>query len=244
MHRSKGACLLLVLLLVGTAARAEERAISRDALVDKISGFWIGQLLGNYIGFPFENRYVEQPVPIFVDRVYTARYSGQPPLQLNYDDRRGHIWIMCDALHGAFTDDDTDVEFVTLHAVEKYGLDIRPDNFIAISDGGGPATVKALLNGTVTAANIFSTSPAIPQNGFVILEDPENNFLPGNVVPLVNAQKMSEDLKTVLDTVSARLTTKGLTELNAAVSGNSGVDPDEAALQWVRENGFDTAIGK
>jgi len=126
----------------------------------------------------------------------------------------------------------------------KYGLDITPDNFVSISDGGGPATVKALANGTVTAANIFSTSPAIAQNDFVVLEDPENNFLPGNVVPLVNSQKMSDDLKKVLDAVSARLTTKGLTELNAAVSGNSGVDPEEAARQWVRENSFDTPIGK
>ena len=126
----------------------------------------------------------------------------------------------------------------------KYGLDIKPDNFVAISDGGGPATVKALANGTVTAANIFSTSPAIPQNDFVVLEDPKNNFLPGNVVPLVNSQKMSEDLKKVLDAVSARLTTKGLTELNAAVSGNEGVDPDAAARQWIRENSFDTPIGK
>lgn len=126
----------------------------------------------------------------------------------------------------------------------KYGLDLKPDNFVAISDGGGPATVKALANGTVTAANIFSTSPAIAQNDFVVLEDPENNFLPGNVVPLVNSQKMSDDLKKVLDAVSARLTTKGLTELNAAVSGNSGVDPEEAARQWLRENSFDTPIGK
>ena len=43
---------------------------------------------------------------------------------------------------------------------QKYGLQIAPANFIAISDGGGPATVQALTNGTVTAANIFSTSPA------------------------------------------------------------------------------------
>lgn len=126
----------------------------------------------------------------------------------------------------------------------KYGLDIKPDNFVAISDGGGPATVKALAGGTVTAANIFSTSPAIPQNKFVVLEDPKHNFLPGNVVPLVNSQKMSDDLKKVLNAVSARLTTKGLTELNAAVSGNSGIDPEEAARQWVRENAFDTPIGK
>lgn len=125
----------------------------------------------------------------------------------------------------------------------KYGLDIAPDNFVAISDGGGPATVRALLDGTVTAANIFSTSPAIPQNNFVMLADPKDNFLPGNVVPLVSSQKMSEELKTVLDAVSARLTTKGLTELNGAVSGNSGVDPDEAARKWLSENNFDTPIG-
>lgn len=125
-----------------------------------------------------------------------------------------------------------------------YGLVIKPDNFVAISDGGGPATVKALSGGTVTAANIFSTSPAIPQNKFVVLEDPKNNFRPGNVVPLVSSQKMSEELKRVLDAVSARLTTEGLTELNASVSGNSGVDPDEAARQWVAANDFNNPVGK
>lgn len=125
----------------------------------------------------------------------------------------------------------------------KYDLDISPDNFVAISDGGGPATVRALLDGTVTAANIFSTSPAIPQNKFVVLEDPKDNFLPGNVVPLVNSQKMSKELKDVLDAVSARLTTKMLTDLNGSVSGNSGVDPDEAARKWLADNNFDTPIG-
>jgi osmoprotectant transport system substrate-binding protein len=126
---------------------------------------------------------------------------------------------------------------------DKYGLDIRPDNFVAISDGGGPATVRALTDGTVTAADVFSTSPAIPQNRLVVLEDPKNNFLAANVVPLVSSQKMSDELKNVLDAVSAKLTTEGLIELNSAVSGNSGVDPDQAARKWVQENGFDKAIG-
>ena len=124
----------------------------------------------------------------------------------------------------------------------KYGLDIAPGNFVAISDGGGPATVKALVDGTVTAANIFSTSPAIPQNNLVVLEDPKNNFLASNVVPLVNSQKSSDELKTVLDAVSAKLTTAGLTQLNADVSGNAGIDPDEAARKWVQANGFDKPI--
>ncbi|WP_431238413.1 ABC transporter substrate-binding protein [Mycolicibacterium aichiense] len=126
----------------------------------------------------------------------------------------------------------------------KYGLDIKPDNFISISDGGGPATVRALVDGTVTAADIFSTSPAIPQNKLVVLEDPKNNFLAANVVPLVSSQKKSDELKTVLDAVSAKLSTEALIELNTAVSGNSGVDPDEAARKWIRDNGFDKPIGK
>jgi osmoprotectant transport system substrate-binding protein len=126
----------------------------------------------------------------------------------------------------------------------KYGLDIPPANFVAINDGGGPATVRALTDGTVTAADLFSTSPAIPQNKLVVLEDPKDNFLAANVVPLVSSQKMSDQLKTVLDAVSAKLTTQGLIDLNGAVSGNSGVDPDEAARKWIQDNGFDKPVAK
>jgi osmoprotectant transport system substrate-binding protein len=124
----------------------------------------------------------------------------------------------------------------------KYGLDITPSNFVSISDGGGPATVRALVDGTVTAADIFSTSQAIPQNNLVVLEDPKNNFLAANVVPLVASQKMSDQLKTVLDAVSAKLTTQALIEMNTATSGNSGVDPDQAARKWIQDNGFDKPV--
>ena len=102
--------------------------------------------------------------------------------------------------------------------------------------------MRALVDGTVTAANIFSTSPAIPQNNLMILEDPKNNFLAANVVPLVNSQKKSDQLKTVLDAVSAKLTTTALTQLNADVSGNEGIDSDEAARKWVQANGFDKPL--
>ena len=124
----------------------------------------------------------------------------------------------------------------------KYGLDVPPNNFVAISDGGGPATVRALVDGTVTAADIFSTSPAIKENNLVVLEDPKNNFLAANVVPLVSSQKKSDELKTVLDAVSAKLTTEDLIELNTATEGNAGIDPDEAARKWVQDNGFDKPI--
>jgi osmoprotectant transport system substrate-binding protein len=126
---------------------------------------------------------------------------------------------------------------------QRYGLNIAPGNFIAISDDGGAVTVRALLDRTVNAANIFSTSPAIPQNHLVVLDDPEHNFLAGNIVPLVNSQKKSDRLKDVLDAVSAKMTTRGLADLNASVSGNAGIDPDQAARNWLRDNGFNHPIG-
>ena len=119
------AATVLSSLVAAPGLRAKERAISHEQLMDKLSGFWIGQLLGNYIGFPFENNYVEEPIPVLVDRVYTADYDGDPALKINTKDRRGHIPVLASALRGAFSDDDTDIEFVTLHAVEKYGLDIN-----------------------------------------------------------------------------------------------------------------------
>lgn len=126
---------------------------------------------------------------------------------------------------------------------QKYGLDIRPGNFVAIDDGGGAVTVRALIDGRVNAVNVFATSPAIPQENLVVLEDTEHNFLAGNIVPLVNSQKKSDRLNDVLDAVSAKLTTSGVAGLNAAVTGNSGIDPDEAARNWIRDNGFNHPIG-
>ena len=113
---------ILMLLVAATNVEAKERVISHEELMDKVSGYWIGQLLGNYMGLPFENNYVEEPVPVLVDRYYTFR-DGRS-LKINRDDWRGYVHIFTDAMEGAFGDDDTDIEFVTLHAVEKFGLDI------------------------------------------------------------------------------------------------------------------------
>lgn len=125
---------------------------------------------------------------------------------------------------------------------QKYSLNISPGNFVAINDGGGAVTARALVEGKVNAANIFTTSPAIPQDHLVVLEDPAHNFVAGNIVPLVNSQKKSDRLKIVLDAVSAKLSTAGLAGLNAAVAGNHGIDPDQAARNWVRDNGFNHPI--
>lgn len=125
---------------------------------------------------------------------------------------------------------------------ENYGLDIAPANFVPIGDGGGPATVKALTSGQVTAANIFTTSPAIEANDLVVLTDPKNNFPAQNVVPLMRASARTDQVTRILDAVSAKLTTEELVGLNDAVSGTSKTEPQAAAKEWIARQGLDTPV--
>ncbi|RRQ29852.1 ABC transporter substrate-binding protein [Rhodococcus sp. Eu-32] len=124
----------------------------------------------------------------------------------------------------------------------NYGVDIDPSKFVPIADGGGPATVAALAEGQVTAADIFSTSASIAENDFVVLEDPKFNFAAQNVVPVINAGKNSDKLTEVLNAISAKLTTEGLLALNQSVSGDTKTEPAAAAKQWVEEQGLSTPV--
>ncbi|PIE26940.1 MAG: hypothetical protein CSA58_06905 [Micrococcales bacterium] len=125
-----------------------------------------------------------------------------------------------------------------LPGLEKnYG--VKPTEFMPINDGGGPATVKALVGGKATAANIFSTSPALHANDLVTLEDPENNFPAQNVVPVLTAEPAAEqELVDALNEVSAELTTEDLIALNTAVSGDQKQEPEQAAKEWLQEKGL------
>ncbi|MFC8046884.1 ABC transporter substrate-binding protein [Nocardia sp. NPDC057353] len=126
---------------------------------------------------------------------------------------------------------------------ENYDLQIPADRFVPIADGGGPATVDALVDGQVTAANIFTTSPAIEQNDLVVLADPKQNFPAQNVVPLINAAKKTDALVAALDAVSAKLTTEELLELNTAVSGDAKIQPKAAAAAWLAEQELNQKAG-
>jgi ADP-ribosylglycohydrolase len=114
--------------LIGFQTVAQNfKEIAESTLRDKIEGYWIGQLVGNYMGFPFENLYTDQSIPVFIDRYYDFRALDSLDLKMNLNDRRAYTPIMANAMDGAWSDDDTDIEFVTLFAVEKYGLDLTYD---------------------------------------------------------------------------------------------------------------------
>jgi len=92
-----------------------------------------------------------------------------------------------------------------------YGVDVQSTG---IDDGGGPLTVRALLDGSVQLADIYTSSPLIAENDLVTLEDPENLILPQNVVPIVS-DRVDEGAQEAIDAVNEVLTTEDLQMLNA-----------------------------
>lgn len=100
---------------------------------DKIAGYWMGQIVGNYVGFPFESLYNERtgPIPVDINRYvnchsdYELLKGEWKDLKIHCSDRRGFTDIMASSMQGVASDDDTDIEFVYLNAVEDYGLDIN-----------------------------------------------------------------------------------------------------------------------
>lgn len=125
VYKTNIVVIVFFILITFSGYTQQLRKISEEDLRDKIYGYWIGQLAGNYIGFPFENLYTDQPIPILIDRYYNFKDADTVDLMMNLNDRRAYTNVMADALGGAWSDDDTDIEFVTLHAVEKYGLDLN-----------------------------------------------------------------------------------------------------------------------
>ncbi len=98
----------------------------------------------------------------------------------------------------------------------------------------GQATVQALKNGQVDAANIFSTDPAIVENDFVVLEDPKKLFGSQNVVPLVR-EDVAEKVRPALDAVSEALTTEILQDLLKRTDIDK-TDPKKVAEEFLAEH--------
>lgn len=94
--------LAIATLLVSCSGPKEVKEISHTQLRDKIAGAWLGQMVGNIYGLEYENKFVDEP--------------GEPPFVFNKA-----ITKMA-AVDGAFSDDDTDVEYLYLLMMEKYGV--------------------------------------------------------------------------------------------------------------------------
>ena len=102
-------------------------------------------------------------------------------------------------------------------------------------EAGGAITVTSLKNGTIDAADIFSTDSSIAKNNFVSLGDPKSMFAAQNIVPIVNKSKLTQPMVDACNAVSAKLDTKTLASL---VDKASSGDPDKVAKDWLSSVGL------
>ena len=79
--------------------------IKVSELRDKIAAVWIGELVGNMYGLPHEGKYIASPGP----EKWPYGYSKSLDKLKKYE--------------GAFSDDDTDVEYMYLLQMEKFGYE-------------------------------------------------------------------------------------------------------------------------
>ncbi len=114
---------------------------------------------------------------------------------------------------------------------DEYGLDnlkfqVMPEQSTRVS---------ALESGDIQLALLFSTDPIIVEKGWVALEDDKKITPVENVVPVVNdevVEAYGEELTDVLDSVSKRITTDVLLELNQRVQSDNE-DPEDVAKDWL-----------
>ena len=109
-----------------------------------------------------------------------------------------------------------------------YGVDA---SVTPVEDSGGPLTVKALTDGTVDVADIYSSDPAIRAKNLVILSDPQMLILPQNVTPLVSAS-LPAIAVTAINRVSALLTPDELRSLNQRSTGEK-LSSKTIATDWL-----------
>jgi osmoprotectant transport system substrate-binding protein len=104
-------------------------------------------------------------------------------------------------------------------------------------DVGGPVTVRALEGGDIDVALLFTTDESIGINDWVLLDDDQDLQPAENLAPVIRQEVLDDEIRSLLDAVSAELTTEELTELNRRVRFD-GEDPADVAEAWLDEKGL------
>ena len=93
---------VLVITIMGDCGRDKNfKKIPVAVYQDKVYASWLGQMIGNIAGLPHENRHIDQP--------------GPETFPYGYGENLEYL----KEVKGAFSDDDTDLEYMYLLAMEK-----------------------------------------------------------------------------------------------------------------------------
>lgn len=81
---------------------------------EKVYASWLGQMVGNIYGLVHENKYIDEPGPDSFPYGYDYKplpFAGLPATEFLKQQK------------GAFSDDDTDIEYMYLLQMEKHGIE-------------------------------------------------------------------------------------------------------------------------
>jgi osmoprotectant transport system substrate-binding protein len=91
---------------------------------------------------------------------------------------------------------------------------------------------------------VFTTDGQLTKGRYVLLRDPKSLFTFQNVAPVIRRDllKKNPSLATAINSVSSKLTTSAMREMNAAVV-QRGEDPAAVAEQFLRKVGLMNGSG-
>ena len=117
---------------------------------------------------------------------------------------------------------------------KTYGIHFK--DFKAL-DTDGPLTRAAFKNSSIQVGLVFSSDSDLGQLGLVVLEDDKHLENADNVVPIVRQSVATDNVKTLLNSVDARLTTADLVRMNSQVE-LLHQDADAVAKAYLQQNNY------
>ena len=118
--------------------------------------------------------------------------------------------------------------------VSTYGIHFK--DFKAL-DAGGPLTKAALDKGDIQMGLIFSSDGSISAKGYVVLNDDKHLQNADNITPIMSTKAATSDVKTLLNSIDAKLTTADLASMNKQADIDKA-DPNTIAASWLSSHGF------
>jgi len=117
---------------------------------------------------------------------------------------------------------------------KTYGIHFK--SFKAL-DTDGPLTRAAFANGTIQVGLVFSSDSDLNKLGLVVLQDDKHLENADNVVPIIRTQVATDEVKSVLNKISANLTTGQLVTLNGQVELQHQ-DADAVAAAFLQQHNY------
>jgi osmoprotectant transport system substrate-binding protein len=115
-----------------------------------------------------------------------------------------------------------------------YGLKFKAFKTL---DTDGPLTRAAFKNGSIQVGLVFTTDSDLKGLGLVVLQDDKNLTAADNVVPIVRQSVATDELKHVLNSIDAKLTTADLITMNTQVEVDHQ-DADAVAKAWLQQHNY------